>query len=297
MILKISEFAEKNNVTTKMLRHYDDIGLLKPHLIDKATGYRIYSEEQSKQLHWIVILKFLDFSLKEIKEVLESPVNGELFLNMLKGKRIEAHEQLNVRLLKKMQIDRLINILEREGFDMNKEIDLTKMSDTNVNEIKRNMPNTEMFLEKARDILAMYGNVGGKKACVMRLDLDHFKSVNDEYGYEVGDRVILFFYEAFVECVAKHNDKHAAGRIHGDEFIAYFINDVDAVRAVHQDLADKINGFDFSTIGCNKKLSCSVGAAVRDVGDYNIREFLDASIGALSEAKKNRSNRLEIVFV
>ena len=61
--LKISEFAELNNVTAKMLRHYDEIGLLKPSAIDSETGYRSYESEQSHLLHWIIILKNLDFSL------------------------------------------------------------------------------------------------------------------------------------------------------------------------------------------------------------------------------------------
>jgi len=38
--LKIGEFAELNSVTTKMLRHYDEISLLKPSCTDEATGYR-----------------------------------------------------------------------------------------------------------------------------------------------------------------------------------------------------------------------------------------------------------------
>ena len=43
--LKIGEFAKLNNVTTKMLRHYDEIGLLKPACIDESTGYRSYDAD------------------------------------------------------------------------------------------------------------------------------------------------------------------------------------------------------------------------------------------------------------
>jgi DNA-binding transcriptional MerR regulator len=84
--LKISEFAEVNNITTKMLRHYDEIGLLKPAAIE--TCYRFYEPDQSHLLNWIMILKNLDFSLTEIKELLtktsqNSPTSNDNALKRL----------------------------------------------------------------------------------------------------------------------------------------------------------------------------------------------------------------------
>ncbi|XMB68029.1 MerR family DNA-binding transcriptional regulator [Mycoplasmatota bacterium zrk1] len=55
--MKISEFAELNQVTTKMLRHYDSIGLLKPSSIDETTGYLSYDDGKSNLLNWIIIFK------------------------------------------------------------------------------------------------------------------------------------------------------------------------------------------------------------------------------------------------
>ncbi len=45
-MLKIGEFSKLSRVSIRMLRHYDDIGLLKPAEIDSFTGYRYYHEEQ-----------------------------------------------------------------------------------------------------------------------------------------------------------------------------------------------------------------------------------------------------------
>ena len=45
-MLRIGEFSKLSRVSIRMLRHYDDIGLLKPAEIDHFTGYRYYREEQ-----------------------------------------------------------------------------------------------------------------------------------------------------------------------------------------------------------------------------------------------------------
>ena len=87
--MKIGEFAEMNRVTTKMLRHYDEIGLLQPSRVDPETGYRIYDESQSAYLNWIIILKNLDFPLSQIRRMLGGPVDSAAMIRQLVRKRIE----------------------------------------------------------------------------------------------------------------------------------------------------------------------------------------------------------------
>lgn len=70
-ILSITELAKLRNVSTETLRHYDRIGLLKPHTIDEKTRERYYSIYQYEQLGTIKELKQLGFSLKQIKEYLD----------------------------------------------------------------------------------------------------------------------------------------------------------------------------------------------------------------------------------
>ena len=45
-MLKIGEFSKLSRVSVRMLRHYDEIGLLKPAEIDRFTDYRYYREDQ-----------------------------------------------------------------------------------------------------------------------------------------------------------------------------------------------------------------------------------------------------------
>ena len=71
-MLKIGEFSKLSRVSIRMLRHYDDIGLLKPAEIDDFTGYRYYREDQLFTIGRITALKDMGFSLAEIIKILDS---------------------------------------------------------------------------------------------------------------------------------------------------------------------------------------------------------------------------------
>lgn len=64
------EFAKLSGVTVRTLHHYDRMGLLKPTRYTGA-GFRLYSENDFARLEQIVALKFIGFSLNEIKNILK----------------------------------------------------------------------------------------------------------------------------------------------------------------------------------------------------------------------------------
>jgi DNA-binding transcriptional MerR regulator len=68
-LYRASEFARAAGVTVRALHHYDRLGLLKPARRTSA-GYRLYGERDFARLQQIVTLKFVGFSLKQIKDVL-----------------------------------------------------------------------------------------------------------------------------------------------------------------------------------------------------------------------------------
>ncbi len=69
--LKIGQMAKVNKVTIQTLRHYDNIGLLKPSMVDEDTGYRYYHINQSAKLDLINYMKLLGMSLDNIKKLFE----------------------------------------------------------------------------------------------------------------------------------------------------------------------------------------------------------------------------------
>ena len=69
-MLKIGEFSKLSRVSVRMLRHYDEIGLLKPAEIDRLTEYRYYREDQLPVVCRITALKDMGFALADIVRIL-----------------------------------------------------------------------------------------------------------------------------------------------------------------------------------------------------------------------------------
>lgn len=94
----IGIFSKMNRVTTKTLRYYDEIELLKPAYIDDFTGYRYYGSEQFTRLSQILTLKQMGLSLSDIKDIIDDQKGIEIYLNVreneLKKSITEAHEKL-----------------------------------------------------------------------------------------------------------------------------------------------------------------------------------------------------------
>ena len=69
-LLSIGRFAQLVGLTAKALRHYDELGLLRPARVDDFTGYRWYSLEQARDAVAIRRLRAFELPLDEIAEVL-----------------------------------------------------------------------------------------------------------------------------------------------------------------------------------------------------------------------------------
>ncbi len=68
-MFKIGDFSRLTCVSVRMLRHYDEIGLIKPRTIDADTGYRFYAADQMVQMNRIHVLREMGFSLQDVKEL------------------------------------------------------------------------------------------------------------------------------------------------------------------------------------------------------------------------------------
>ncbi|MFE3288938.1 MerR family transcriptional regulator, partial [Streptomyces sp. NPDC059233] len=71
MAWSIAEVARMSKVTSRTLRHYDEIGLLPPAWIG-SNGHRYYEEAGLLRLQQILLMRELDLGLREIQAVLDS---------------------------------------------------------------------------------------------------------------------------------------------------------------------------------------------------------------------------------
>lgn len=112
---KIGEFAKIGNVSVRMLRHYDNIGLIKPEIIDKETGYRYYSIKQLPLLNRVVFFKELGFSLEEVKKMSNSKINLNEMQEIVYNKKLKLEEDIKEAYYKLHQVTIRLEQIENEG--------------------------------------------------------------------------------------------------------------------------------------------------------------------------------------
>ena len=71
-MLTVNEVSRLTGVSVRSLHHYDAIGLLKPARVTEA-GYRLYGDDELKRLQNILLFRELQFPLKQIRTILDSP--------------------------------------------------------------------------------------------------------------------------------------------------------------------------------------------------------------------------------
>lgn len=98
--LIVNEVAKLTGVTVRTLHYYDKIGLLSPSKMTPA-GYRLYDEDALARLQSILLFRELQFPLKEIKEILDSP-------SFDRNKALE--QQITLLELKKEHLQNLIDL-------------------------------------------------------------------------------------------------------------------------------------------------------------------------------------------
>ncbi len=102
-MLTVSEVSRISGVSVRALHHYDSIGLLPPTTVTGA-GYRLYDEKALARLQTILLLRELEFPLKEIKRIVENPDFDE---------KAALKQQIELLSLKRSRLDKLITLARK----------------------------------------------------------------------------------------------------------------------------------------------------------------------------------------
>lgn len=128
----------------------------------------------------------------------------------------------------------------------------------------------------------------GEKACVMMLDIDHFKNINDTYGHLVGDNVL----KQFGKLLQQLRTSDIAGRYGGEEFaILLPSSNLEESLLVAERLRQDIENTQFDSID---KCTVSIGIASLDKQYEDAYKWLDSADKALYQAKNEGRNKVNI---
>lgn len=150
--------------------------------------------------------------------------------------------------------------------------------------------NRRAFLEDCSNLF-LRSKRSGASTCMLALDLDHFKSINDTWGHATGDRVILEFVAAALGCLRSYD---RMGRLGGEEFSILLPNTVPETAL---SIAEAIRSAAAQTpvtteTGEQIYFSVSIGVAVAMPGDGDIFAVLARADRNLYAAKERGRNRV-----
>jgi len=169
--------------------------------------------------------------------------------------------------------------------------ELTRVRLLSLTDELTSLPNRRAFMRRLEDEVARVQRYGFPLSFVL-IDLDHFKSVNDEYGHAAGDEV-LRVYSKNILSIFRHHDMVA--RYGGEEFAVLLPNtDSDgAVRALNK-VRRRANETRWQTNGTMSNVpTFSAGVSLYKPGE-SASAFIERADKALYRAKRLGRNRIEL---
>ena len=138
------------------------------------------------------------------------------------------------------------------------------------------------------------GHLAGGDAplCVVLIDLDHFKQVNDRFGHAAGDQVLMRAVAAW-NTVLRADERLA--RLGGEEFVAVLPGaGIDGGAQVAQRLLEATRAIDLADVAPGLSITASFGVAAALPGDRSLEDLLGRADAALYRAKAGGRDRIEI---
>ena len=122
------KFARMAGVTLRTIRYYDKQNILKPSLVTEA-GARFYTDEDFARLQQILLLKYLGFSLDDIREMTVADSDYHFMLNSLKIQRKLVQDRIEqMQLVEQAIKDTTESIQEEHTVDWSRMLDLIHLT-------------------------------------------------------------------------------------------------------------------------------------------------------------------------
>lgn len=127
---------------------------------------------------------------------------------------------------------------------------------------------------------------------LMFIDLDEFKPINDTYGHDVGDAVLIQCAERIRGCLRKPD---SVARLGGDEFVVLLhkVSDEQAALQVGEKVLDSLHR-PMTFEGVTVSVGASIGIALYPLHSTEEDGLLNCADFAMYEAKRNGRNRIRL---
>ena len=276
--------------------------------VNNATAYEVYSYKSVKMdhresLNEHLIRRFpLDFTDNKTDDVIDSVIDfdGDELVKLTKLQADNTWGQL--QLLIKAQLgphrfvllqgqftDELVNLFQNLSLVYKNQV---LLHDSKERDILTALPNRQSFEMRLMQVCEYFrahslnDTLHDKGSWLAILDIDHFKSINDNYGHLYGDEVLVLFSQ-LMEKNFRYND--FLFRFGGEEFIVILnlVNQQEAEIAFNR-FREKVADYQFPSL--SKQVTVSIGVT-RIEGSFIPTSILDRADRTLYYVKENGRNR------
>ncbi|MCP5159051.1 MAG: GGDEF domain-containing protein [Gammaproteobacteria bacterium] len=156
-------------------------------------------------------------------------------------------------------------------------------------------PLTELYNRKAFDqqLLRTFelSKLSSQAVCLLMVDLDHFKQINDHFGHPAGDLVLKRFADCCTQTFPRRSDFVA--RYGGEEFVVILQETaIDAAGMLGERLLQAARNLHIDYQGQELHITVSIGIVELGIADNDVLSWLRRADNALYRAKHSGRNRL-----
>ena len=119
-LFRIGKMAKLFHMSMSTLRHYENIGLLKPEKVDQKNGYRYYSVRQFEALNTVRYLRALDMPLSEIEDFLQNREVDAIEAKLRQQKEEVAARRRELERIERKIDNRLRQLQEASSAELNR---------------------------------------------------------------------------------------------------------------------------------------------------------------------------------
>lgn len=195
-MFKIGEFARIAQVSGRLLRYYDEIGLLKPAHVDVQSGYRYYMAEQLPRLNRILALKDLGLSLDQIGRMLDGAVSADEIRGMLMIRKAQIEQSLREEVARLRQVEVRLRQIEQEGSLWTADVVVKPVAEQPIVSYRQKLVAREMFRLVG---MVMGRALGPGRETTLKIGLPIFVLYSEAFSAEVVDIELGYQLEGAVE--------------------------------------------------------------------------------------------------
>lgn len=262
-------------------------------LLDTSIDYLLFNEEQAAFVNLLFYPEVMDLWMRLL--VFALLLLFSIYARHLLNVQIRATEELNAykERLENM-VEERTEELETKNSLLEMEIFIRKKTEEELQHLAITDPLTHLYnRRKFYELLNMEMQRERRYKTGLALilcDLDHFKTINDHFGHDVGDSVIKIFAQTGKENI---RETDVLARWGGEEFIFLIpATDLDSVLAIAEKLRAAIEEIKLPPVG---RITASFGITLFDDGDL-VESFIKRADDALHKAKKIGRNRVEVLL-